>query len=433
MNLYNSSGPKEAWRIAVKEGQWGIRSSPILKGHWDDLTEGDLLSSYVSGEVGGFVGLSMIERKYEANEPLWPEEKQEREVLFPFRFEFDSIYLLREDEWEKKKIPKNDMRVDIQGGLKPVKSAKEELLDEMQERWKFEPPTTNQSDPARENLTESISDDTEENRVQPDKKEEKDLNEFSLTALSEKIVDASGDGSRNKEFEQLIAEAFRRIGCEAHWIEGGGDTDVEIQYPVETVVEVKTRSNSQTVQRVNASRIVRHKEDRDGEHALIIGPQFSPGAATDAEQNGITVLRADQLVTILDYREKYGLPPEIVFKQLQDPGLVEESLEHLGGYAQTRISSLEMVHDIMKALEIFDEPKSASNIHAAATAMSRQDRSTVPSKTEVRHTLQLLSHPSLSLVEVSEDSGTRYELLTSSDNAMSVLRSFGSLQRGEDK
>lgn len=81
--------------------------------------------------------------------------------------------------------------------------------------------------------------------------------------LIEQLSAASVDGSRAEEFEQFVAKAFVRIGCTTNWIEGGGDTDVEILSPSHVVVEAKTRSSG-TLNTLEATNVDKHRRQRGG-------------------------------------------------------------------------------------------------------------------------------------------------------------------------
>jgi hypothetical protein len=77
------SGSPERWKIAFEESIWGI--SEGSKGWWDRVQPGDAVVFYAT-RIAGILGYGTITEKYIGDDPLWPLEKREDAVLWPYRF-----------------------------------------------------------------------------------------------------------------------------------------------------------------------------------------------------------------------------------------------------------------------------------------------------------------------------------------------------------
>lgn len=95
-------GKPENWEIALKDEIWGL--IPSFGGKWKYLQVGDWLFFYATSPVVGIIGFGKVQAKFKQNKPLWPDEVLQKEVLYPFRFEFESDYVLPEDRWKEKRI-----------------------------------------------------------------------------------------------------------------------------------------------------------------------------------------------------------------------------------------------------------------------------------------------------------------------------------------
>ena len=95
-------GRPENWEIALKDGIWGL--IPKFGGKWKYVQIGDWLFFYVTQPISGVIGMGKIEAKFKQNQPLWPEEILQKQVLYPFRFEFKAEYVLPQEGWKAKRI-----------------------------------------------------------------------------------------------------------------------------------------------------------------------------------------------------------------------------------------------------------------------------------------------------------------------------------------
>jgi hypothetical protein len=243
--------------------------------------------------------------------------------------------------------------------------------------------------------------------------------------LIEQLSAASVDGSRAGEFEQLVAKAFVRLGCTTNWVEGGGDTDVEILSPSHVVVEAKTRSSG-TLNTLEATNVDKHRRQRGADHAIVVAPGFSPKVIENAKTNELTTLSVDDLGELLSRREQYAVPPEQTFELLTRPGAFQDDrLDMLDEQIQNRLSAGETLLDVISALEHANEPvATAGNLRLIVIGMQEPDNA--PSEADITEALHLLRHPSLGVVKQTDEG---YQLVTSQSNAIQLLQSLTNIVR----
>ncbi len=95
-------GKQENWCIAIKDEIWGL--IPKFQGKWRHLKLKDYLFFYATNPISGVIGFGKVQAKFKQNQPLWPDELSKKEVLYPFRFEFQSEYILPQEAWSARKI-----------------------------------------------------------------------------------------------------------------------------------------------------------------------------------------------------------------------------------------------------------------------------------------------------------------------------------------
>jgi len=241
--------------------------------------------------------------------------------------------------------------------------------------------------------------------------------------LGDRLHVASTDGNRDEEFERLIGKAFTRLGCTTNWIEGGGDTDVEITSPKHLVVEAKTRSSGK-LNSLEATNVDKHRGQRGAEHAIVIAPGFTPKVIENATTNDLTTLTVDDLVELLHRRDRYAVTPEECLELLTRPGAFQDDrLDILDDHIEDRLDAGATVLDVIRALERADGPvATAENLRWIVVGMQETD--SVPTETDIADALALLSHPSLGVIEDVEEG---YRLVTECDNAIQLVQSLGAV------
>lgn len=114
-------GTPENWDTALaSKGIWGLRDSPRHKGIWDRLSQGDRILFYATNPVGGAIGYGTIGTKFKQDKPLWQDEVQKGSVIWPYRFEFDTDYVLPRDQWEDSKVSNDKIRLLVRGGFQTL-------------------------------------------------------------------------------------------------------------------------------------------------------------------------------------------------------------------------------------------------------------------------------------------------------------------------
>lgn len=112
-------GDEANWERGLENEIWGLR--PQLKHHWDRIDSGDLVLFYCKDPVKGFFGAGLIRSKFKQTVPYWKEEIQEKQVIWPYRFEFDVTYLVPLGKWYSHAIANKRFNLAILAGINPVK------------------------------------------------------------------------------------------------------------------------------------------------------------------------------------------------------------------------------------------------------------------------------------------------------------------------
>lgn len=130
-------GKPENWAIGLKDGIWGL--IPRFQGKWKYLSQGDWLIFYATSPLSGVIGFGKAQAKFKQNQPLWPEEIIKKEVLYPFRFEFQSDYVLPEADWKAKKI-KLSLPVGYYSALNLLddRDIIDKLIDTIKQQWNIQ-------------------------------------------------------------------------------------------------------------------------------------------------------------------------------------------------------------------------------------------------------------------------------------------------------
>jgi len=81
VSYWTLSGTLENWRVALEKGVWGV--SEKARALWAKVQPGDIVAFYATGT--GVIGYGTVESKFESGELLWPKEKEEGKVIWPYR------------------------------------------------------------------------------------------------------------------------------------------------------------------------------------------------------------------------------------------------------------------------------------------------------------------------------------------------------------
>jgi len=121
-------GTPENWHTAFDYGGiWGLRGSQ--KRYWDRMTENsDMIFFYVTSPVAGVVGNGILRTKLHQISPLWPAERADNQVIWPFRFEFYVISCLAPSVWKDQRIGAEELKSRVRSGFQELEPGLAEKL-----------------------------------------------------------------------------------------------------------------------------------------------------------------------------------------------------------------------------------------------------------------------------------------------------------------
>jgi len=103
MNYWLIVGAVKNWITAFEHGNiWGLKKTQ--RHLWESLSEKDIVLFYATQPVGGVIGHGIVQTKFIQDKPLWPQEVNKNEVVWPLRFEFDVESCLPQQEWKVNKL-----------------------------------------------------------------------------------------------------------------------------------------------------------------------------------------------------------------------------------------------------------------------------------------------------------------------------------------
>lgn len=137
-NFWILTGNEENWETALNSNVWGVREGNLVR-YWEKLNKGDFLFFYVKSPITGIIGVGEVESKFKQNEPLWADEIRENKVIYPYRFGFRTLGVLKPSDWRKDAIVVRDIKVGIQAGMNPLSNREsiKELINRVKEKWKL--------------------------------------------------------------------------------------------------------------------------------------------------------------------------------------------------------------------------------------------------------------------------------------------------------
>jgi len=134
MNYWMAVGSLENWKEAFDKGNlWGLREKQ--RHHWDALQESDVVFFYAMRPVAGIIGYGTVRTKFRQSQPLWSEELDKNEVIWPLRFEFNVDDCLPPSKWETDRLTSELLR--FRAGLSfrlLDASLAQEILSKFEER-----------------------------------------------------------------------------------------------------------------------------------------------------------------------------------------------------------------------------------------------------------------------------------------------------------
>jgi predicted RNA-binding protein len=142
MNYWLTVGTLENWREAFQKGNiWGLKERQ--RHLWAILLENDVLLFYVMRPIAGIIGYGTVKTKFHQTQPLWSEEIDKNEVIWPLRFEFNIEHCLPPNKWESDKLTTELLRFKAGLSFRKLDALlAQEIISKFKERYseEFEEP-----------------------------------------------------------------------------------------------------------------------------------------------------------------------------------------------------------------------------------------------------------------------------------------------------
>jgi hypothetical protein len=119
--IYRVTGTPENYLTALRSSTWGFRDNPKLLSQWKKLQPGDVIFFHSSQSESRFlptkelssrvVGFGVVGNHFfTGTTPLWIEEFEAGQVIYPYRFHFSEIYLFADipvgGDWDSQSLVK---------------------------------------------------------------------------------------------------------------------------------------------------------------------------------------------------------------------------------------------------------------------------------------------------------------------------------------
>lgn len=217
------------------------------------------------------------------------------------------------------------------------------------------------------------------------------------------IVEYSAKGEFYKEFEKVVFRAFRELGFNCEWISEGtrrGDTDILLKDPYTVIVDAKARSSG-SVSEINFTRLKGHRDDNRAKYTIVVGPDFDPALQRDAEREGMCLLTAETLKSILQLNDDFSLSPVDLEDIISTRGLVDNSkLEQIKTKHDAEVRCANRLLIIMEELK---NPQSLDTLYGIIRTRDKYEKRHETDKQELEQMLSLLMMSPISAVKLGED------------------------------
>lgn len=116
-------GRPNQWLEAFNQGNiWGLKNNGRPALMWEVISESDQVLFYATTPIAGVIGYGTIRRKFKQDKPLWPEEIEKNEILWPLRFEFDIDRLVPFEQWKEDCLADQKVKTLARGGFQSIDS-----------------------------------------------------------------------------------------------------------------------------------------------------------------------------------------------------------------------------------------------------------------------------------------------------------------------
>ena len=136
MTVWVLSGNEDNWERGLNEGVWGVTEK--LKSEWEKLEKNDDLIFYCSKPISGIIGHAKARNKFKQDKPLWREEVKQNRVIWPYRFDFETVYVLPRTEWKRRAV-KIQLGRRVIRGMSMIKNPtlSEQIFSKLFEEWGY--------------------------------------------------------------------------------------------------------------------------------------------------------------------------------------------------------------------------------------------------------------------------------------------------------
>ena len=147
----------------------------------------------------------------------------------------------------------------------------------------------------------------------------------NIEEISLAIKDASIDGTKHKEFEIAIADAFNLFkDVKAERIGGAGETDVQCKNTLkDETFAIEAKSTKSQLSGLSNETLKEHREKFGAKYTILMTPRYAPKVKRHISNDVITILKPAYFA---EYLSNYYLSSidETSFKELND--LIENNM-----------------------------------------------------------------------------------------------------------
>lgn len=221
---------------------------------------------------------------------------------------------------------------------------------------------------------------------------------------------ASKDSANPKRFEQICAEAFRKLGFKAEWLGESGETDVLVstysatEYAYRVTVDAKSTTNKLVNEsQLNFDTLTDHRKLHNAHFTVVIGCDFQGDRIVSrATKHKILLLDVESLCELIRLHEQAPLSAQDYKALFETCGRADLNVLKTERSRLTR--SGVMLHAIMDCLasESGDEiSKGMLSVHELCLLLKNQHEDLKPE--EIENILSVLSSPMINCVGKTKD------------------------------
>ena len=218
-------------------------------------------------------------------------------------------------------------------------------------------------------------------------------------------------GTRDKEFEATVREAFELLGFQAQHIGGSSDTDVLLtaelpaQYRYTAILEAKSTSQGSVPEgQINFEAVKRHRKARKADCAAIVGIKFAKSVGESATANNIALITVEDLVSLIQEHARTPLSLGQL-RQAFDPA--KSNLAGLESMSEELRNDLALTAALVSTLcaeaaEDDPEDRGFASVGNLRFALRSADLTFRPSREQIVSRLKFLAHPTIGAVQEVE-------------------------------